>query len=197
MGDHSVNAYFHKIESIVTRLNDLESPMNDDDVVTYAMHGLSDKFAHVAGIIAHRVLFHDLETMHSMVTTEEMRLNTKSQNSNSNTTSSALTILIVETNSNHGQDSRSSVITVLPHVNLSLKFVVTLAEHFANGVTLVSSSMMLIVQYRTPLLMVRSTMLELNHPMLTPLVHVYNNTSGIGNSPSVFSIIGQLDISNY
>ncbi|GJW08431.1 ribonuclease H-like domain-containing protein [Tanacetum coccineum] len=108
MGDRSVNAYFHKIKSIVTRLNDLESPMNDDDVVTYAMHGLSDKFAHVAGIIAHRVLFPDLETMHSMVITEEMRLNTKSQNSNSNTTSSAPTILIVETNSNHGQDSRSS-----------------------------------------------------------------------------------------
>ncbi|GJW08838.1 ribonuclease H-like domain-containing protein [Tanacetum coccineum] len=79
----------HKIESIVTLLNDLGSPISDEDVVTYVMHGLSDKFAHIAGIIAHREPFPDLETMRSMVTTEEMRLNTKSQNSISNTTSSA------------------------------------------------------------------------------------------------------------
>ncbi|GJR79247.1 ribonuclease H-like domain-containing protein [Tanacetum coccineum] len=85
-GELSVDAYFHKIESIVTLLNDLGSPISDDDVVTYAMHGLSDKFAQIAGIIAHQEPFPDLETMRSMVTTEEMRLNTKSQNSISNTT---------------------------------------------------------------------------------------------------------------
>ncbi|GJZ11969.1 hypothetical protein Tco_0920245 [Tanacetum coccineum] len=54
MGELSFDAYFHKIESIVTLLYNLGSLMSDDDVCTYAMHGLSDKFAHVAGIIAYR-----------------------------------------------------------------------------------------------------------------------------------------------
>ncbi|GJW37323.1 hybrid signal transduction histidine kinase M [Tanacetum coccineum] len=108
MGDLSVDEYFHKIESIVTLLNDLGSPMSDDDVASYAMYGLSDKFAHVAGIIAHRDPFPDLDTMRSMVTTEEMRLNSMSHNPTSNTTSSAPTVLVAETHNNRSQESRSS-----------------------------------------------------------------------------------------
>ncbi|GJR11444.1 reverse transcriptase domain-containing protein [Tanacetum coccineum] len=38
MGDLSVNAYFRKIESIVTLLNDFGLLMSDDDIVTYALH---------------------------------------------------------------------------------------------------------------------------------------------------------------
>ncbi|GJX93208.1 hypothetical protein Tco_0347794 [Tanacetum coccineum] len=76
-------------ESIVTLLNDFGLLMSDDDIVTYALHGLSDKFAHVAGIIAHWVPFPGLDEMRSMVTTEEMRLNAKSQTSTLNTTWSA------------------------------------------------------------------------------------------------------------
>ncbi|GJX93207.1 hypothetical protein Tco_0347793 [Tanacetum coccineum] len=94
-------------ESIVTLLNDFGLLMSDDDIVTYALHGLSDKFAHVAGIIAHRVPFPDLDEMRSMVTTEEMRLNAKYQTSTLNTTWSAPTVLMVETSS-RGQDVRGS-----------------------------------------------------------------------------------------
>ncbi|GJV12214.1 hypothetical protein Tco_1353755 [Tanacetum coccineum] len=94
-------------ESIITLLNDFGLLMSDDDIVTYALHGLSDKFAHVAGIIAHRVPFPDLDEMRSMVTTEEMRLNAKSQTSTLNTTWSAHTVLMVETSS-RGQDVRGS-----------------------------------------------------------------------------------------
>ncbi|GJY82913.1 UDP-glycosyltransferase 76H1-like protein [Tanacetum coccineum] len=39
LGDLSVDAYFRKIESIVTLFNDLGSPMSDDDVVSYVIHG--------------------------------------------------------------------------------------------------------------------------------------------------------------
>ncbi|PWA53985.1 hypothetical protein CTI12_AA438400 [Artemisia annua] len=65
MGDMTVDAYFAKIESIATLLADLGSPMHDDDLVTYALHGLSDRFAHVAGIIAHRDPFPNLDTVRS------------------------------------------------------------------------------------------------------------------------------------
>lgn len=77
LGYLSVDAYFQKIESIVTLQNALGSPLSNDDVVTYAIYGLSDKFAYVAGIIAHRDPFPDLSTIRSIVTTEEMCLNTK------------------------------------------------------------------------------------------------------------------------
>ncbi|GJU42640.1 hybrid signal transduction histidine kinase M [Tanacetum coccineum] len=133
MGDLSVNAYFSKTESIVTLLNDLGSPMSDDDVVSYAIHGLSDKFANVATIISHRVPFPDLDTMRSMVTTEDMRHNSKSQTFSANTTSSAPQVLIAETNASRGQDMRSSRDTARIHDPLSLKFVVILVEVFASG----------------------------------------------------------------
>ncbi|GKC28511.1 hybrid signal transduction histidine kinase M [Tanacetum coccineum] len=74
----------------------------------HALHGLSDKFAHVAGIIAHRDPFPDLETMRSMVITEDMRLKAKSQSSISNTSSSAPTILLVDSSNSRGQDARIS-----------------------------------------------------------------------------------------
>ncbi|GJX98837.1 hypothetical protein Tco_0355856, partial [Tanacetum coccineum] len=92
----------------VILLNDFGSPMSDDDVVTYAIHGLSDKFTHVATIIAHWVPFLDLDTMQSMVTTEEMRLKSKPQTLYANTTSSTPQFLVAETNASRGQDSRVS-----------------------------------------------------------------------------------------
>jgi hypothetical protein len=46
--------------NIVTLLNALGSPLSNDDVVTYAINGLSDKFVHVVGIIAHHDPFPDL-----------------------------------------------------------------------------------------------------------------------------------------
>lgn len=61
LGDLSVDAYFHKTESIVALLNDLWTPMNNDGIVTYALSRLSEKFSHVAGIIAYRDPFPNLE----------------------------------------------------------------------------------------------------------------------------------------
>ena len=69
MGDLTVDAYFAKIESIATLLCDLGSPMDDEDIVTYTMNGLSDRFAHLSSSIAHRDPFPDLDTVRSMVTT--------------------------------------------------------------------------------------------------------------------------------
>ncbi|GKB72213.1 hypothetical protein Tco_0933625 [Tanacetum coccineum] len=45
--------------------------LSNDDAITYATNDLNDKFAHVAGIIAHWDPFPDLATIRSMVTNEE------------------------------------------------------------------------------------------------------------------------------
>ncbi|GKC58249.1 hypothetical protein Tco_1085847 [Tanacetum coccineum] len=57
-----VDAYFGKIDLIVTTLASLRSPLSNDDVVTYALNGLINKFAKVAAI----------NTVSSMVTMEEL-----------------------------------------------------------------------------------------------------------------------------
>ena len=109
MGDLTADAYFRKIEFIVTLLNDLGSSMSDDDTVTYAINGLSEKYANLATIIAHKDPFPDLDTMRSMVITEEMRLNSRPQPVSINTSSSAPQVLLAETShANRNPDNRAS-----------------------------------------------------------------------------------------
>ncbi|GJW14070.1 ribonuclease H-like domain-containing protein [Tanacetum coccineum] len=78
MGDQTADEYFSKIEAILTLLTDLGLNMSDDDVVTYAINGLSDKYGSLAQIIAHKDPFPDLATVRSMVATEELRLRSRS-----------------------------------------------------------------------------------------------------------------------
>ncbi|GKE60293.1 hybrid signal transduction histidine kinase M [Tanacetum coccineum] len=54
MGDQTADEYFSKIEAILILLTDLGSDMSDDDVVTYAINSLSDKYGSLAQIIAHK-----------------------------------------------------------------------------------------------------------------------------------------------
>ncbi|GKB01676.1 ribonuclease H-like domain-containing protein [Tanacetum coccineum] len=108
MGDQTTDEYFSKIESILTLLTDLGSTIADEDVVTYAINGLSDKYGNLAQIIAHKDPFPDLSTVRSMVTTEEMRLHSKTHNLPSNNTSSALQILLAETTISRGTDTRNA-----------------------------------------------------------------------------------------
>ncbi|GJW20780.1 hypothetical protein Tco_0031402 [Tanacetum coccineum] len=50
----------------------------NDDVVTFALEGLPDKYDHVCGIITHCEPFSDLKTTCSMLNTKDMRLKSKS-----------------------------------------------------------------------------------------------------------------------
>ncbi|GJT57003.1 reverse transcriptase domain-containing protein [Tanacetum coccineum] len=77
MGDQTADEYFSNIDSIVTLLNDLGSDVSQDDVVTYAINGLSDKYGSLAQIIAHKEPFPDLFIVRLMVSTEEMRIRNK------------------------------------------------------------------------------------------------------------------------
>ncbi|GKC08864.1 ribonuclease H-like domain-containing protein [Tanacetum coccineum] len=99
MGDQTADEYFSKIEAILTLLTDLGSDMSDDDVVTYAINGLSDKYGSLAQIIAHKDPFPDLATVRSMVATEELRLRSRSSVLPTGTTSSAPQVLLAEASS--------------------------------------------------------------------------------------------------
>nr|GEU34644.1 hybrid signal transduction histidine kinase M [Tanacetum cinerariifolium] len=92
LGDLTVDTYFCKIESISTIFASLGSLISNGDLVTYALYGLSAKYDQVAGIISHREPFPNLKTVRSMVTTEEMRLKSKSQNLHVDYSSSSSTI---------------------------------------------------------------------------------------------------------
>ena len=108
MGDLTADAYFCKTESIVSLFNDLGSSMTDEDVVTYPINGLSEKYTNLATIIAHKDPFPDLDTMRSMVITEEMRLNSRPQPLSTNTSSSAPQVLLAEASNNRGQNNGTS-----------------------------------------------------------------------------------------
>ncbi|GKC28657.1 ribonuclease H-like domain-containing protein [Tanacetum coccineum] len=63
MGDQTADEYFSNIDSIVTLFNDLGSDVSQDDIVTYAINGLSDKYGCLAQIIAHKEPFPILSTL--------------------------------------------------------------------------------------------------------------------------------------
>ncbi|GJZ33301.1 hybrid signal transduction histidine kinase M [Tanacetum coccineum] len=107
MGDQTADEYFSNIDSIVTLLNDLGSDVSQDDVVTYAINGLSDKYGSLAQIIAHKEPFPDLSTVRSMVSTEEMRIRNKSPSLSVSTNSSAPQVLLTET-PHRVQDTRTN-----------------------------------------------------------------------------------------
>nr|GEX35932.1 hybrid signal transduction histidine kinase M [Tanacetum cinerariifolium] len=105
MGDQSVDEYFSKIDSLVTLLSDLGLDVSEDDVVTYVINGLSHKYGSLAQIIAHKDPFPDLATMRSMVSTEEMRLRSKSPIQPTNMTASAPQVLLATSNIPRGGDN--------------------------------------------------------------------------------------------
>nr|GFA27049.1 hybrid signal transduction histidine kinase M [Tanacetum cinerariifolium] len=97
LGTLSMEAYFQKIDSLITLLtspgsivNDedvidslvtlLTSPgsiVNDEDVVHYTVEGLSEKYNQVCCYMHYQDTFPDLMTVRSLLITEEMRLKSK------------------------------------------------------------------------------------------------------------------------
>lgn len=78
LGDQTMEAYFGKIESIATILASLDAKIGDEDLVHYALEGLTDRYDQVCGIIHHKDPFPDFKTTRSMLITEEMRLKSRS-----------------------------------------------------------------------------------------------------------------------
>ncbi|GJR33244.1 ribonuclease H-like domain-containing protein [Tanacetum coccineum] len=78
LGDQSMESYFRKIESIVTILASLDSHVNDEYIVDYALEGLPEQYNQVCGYMHYKDTFPDLKTARSLVITEEMSLKSKS-----------------------------------------------------------------------------------------------------------------------
>nr|GEW22585.1 hybrid signal transduction histidine kinase M [Tanacetum cinerariifolium] len=97
LGDLSIDAYFRKIESVTTILTSLGSPVSSEYVVTFALEGFPDKYENVCGIITHREPFLDLKTACSMLTTEEMKLKSKSHSLPVDSSSSSPMVLMAKT----------------------------------------------------------------------------------------------------
>nr|GFA08389.1 hypothetical protein [Tanacetum cinerariifolium] len=108
IGYQSADEYFSKINSLVTLLSDFGSDVSEDDVVNYAINGLSDKYGSLAQIIAHKEPFPDLATMRSMVSTKEMRLRSKSPIQPTNMNASAPQVLLSTSNIPRGGDNRNT-----------------------------------------------------------------------------------------
>ncbi|GJZ20896.1 ribonuclease H-like domain-containing protein [Tanacetum coccineum] len=73
-----MESYFRKIESIVTILASLDSHVNDEYIVHYALEGLPEQYNQVCGYMHYKDTFPDLKTARSLVITEEMSLKSKS-----------------------------------------------------------------------------------------------------------------------
>ncbi|GJT11133.1 hypothetical protein Tco_0858175 [Tanacetum coccineum] len=100
LGDLTIDVYIRKIESIATILTTLGSPVSSEDVVTFALKGLPDKYDHLCGIIKHREPFSDLKMARLMLTTEETRLRSKSLSLPVDCSSSSPMVLMAETGYN-------------------------------------------------------------------------------------------------
>ncbi|GJY28389.1 hybrid signal transduction histidine kinase M [Tanacetum coccineum] len=112
IGDLTVDAYFRKIDSLALRLDNLGSNTTEDELVTYAINGLNDKYEHVAHVILNKDPFPNLEQARSILSLAESHMNRKSAlSSSSRISSSSPTAFVAQASSarNHGNTSRSSI----------------------------------------------------------------------------------------
>ncbi|GJY19387.1 ribonuclease H-like domain-containing protein [Tanacetum coccineum] len=98
LGDLSIDGYFQKIESIVSVLNGLGSPLSNDDVVTFTLEGLPSTYETISTVIFSREPFPGLKTVRSMLTTHEMRLKSRVQNPLVDATSASPMVLLAKSN---------------------------------------------------------------------------------------------------
>ncbi|GJQ93669.1 ribonuclease H-like domain-containing protein [Tanacetum coccineum] len=78
LGDLSMEAYFQKVDSLMTILASLDLPVSDEDVVHYVIAGLPGNYNQVCGYTHYQTTFPDLKTARSLLITKEMRLKSKS-----------------------------------------------------------------------------------------------------------------------
>ncbi|XP_071714692.1 uncharacterized protein [Rutidosis leptorrhynchoides] len=105
IGDLNAERYFRKIDTISAMLSNLESDVKDEDLVTYAINGLNDRFSHAAHIILHRNPFLSYNTVRSMITLEGMQLTRKNRSiTETHGTPSAPTAIVAQS-SNSTQPS--------------------------------------------------------------------------------------------
>ncbi|PWA61107.1 hypothetical protein CTI12_AA376330 [Artemisia annua] len=94
LGSLSIAEYFKKIKVASDLLSNIESPIDDKNLVMYAVNGLGDKYDHVASIIRHSKNPLTLLETRSMLLLEESRLNRKQGRGHPRDTPSSSTVLM-------------------------------------------------------------------------------------------------------
>ncbi|GKB99360.1 ribonuclease H-like domain-containing protein [Tanacetum coccineum] len=93
-----------RIDSVASRLDNLGSNTTEDDLVMYAINGLSDKYDQVAYVILTKQPFPNLEDVRSMLSLAETRMNRKNSSSSSaRISSSSPTALVAQYGSARSQ----------------------------------------------------------------------------------------------
>nr|GEW02916.1 myb-like protein P [Tanacetum cinerariifolium] len=94
LGTLSIGEYFKKIKVVSDLLSNIESPVDDKNLVMYAVNGLGDKYDHVAIIIHHSKNPLTLLETRYMLLLEESHLNHKQGRGHVRDTPSSPTILV-------------------------------------------------------------------------------------------------------
>ncbi|GJZ44585.1 ribonuclease H-like domain-containing protein [Tanacetum coccineum] len=108
LGTLSIAEYFKRIKVVSDLLSNIESPVDDKNLVMYAVNGLGDKYDHVASIIRHSKNPLTLLETRSMLLLEESRLNRKQGRGQARDTPSSSTVLMASGsgNSNKGATNK-------------------------------------------------------------------------------------------
>ncbi|XP_071729189.1 uncharacterized protein [Rutidosis leptorrhynchoides] len=96
IGDLNPEQYFRKIDVISAMLANLGATIKDEYRVTYAIHGLNDRFPHAKHIILHSNPFPNYDTVRSIITLEQMELTRKNRPADTAGTPSAPTALVAQ-----------------------------------------------------------------------------------------------------
>ncbi|GJS64938.1 ribonuclease H-like domain-containing protein [Tanacetum coccineum] len=106
LGNLTITEYFHKINRLADLLDNIDAPVDEKNLVTYAINGLGDKYEQVAGIIRHRDPPPTLAQTQSMLLLEESRLARKTNRPSArDSTSSSPHVLLAATSNNRNNST--------------------------------------------------------------------------------------------
>ena len=93
LGNHTIAEYFKKIKVTTDLLANINSTVEDRNLVMYAVYGLDDRYEHVASIIRHSKQPLTLLETSWMLLPKESHMNRKHQRNGSRDTTSLPTVL--------------------------------------------------------------------------------------------------------
>ncbi|GJS45525.1 ribonuclease H-like domain-containing protein [Tanacetum coccineum] len=99
LGSLSIAEYFKRIKVISDLLSNIDSPIDDKNLVMYAVNGLGDKYEHFSSIIRHSKNPLSLLETRSMLLLEESRLKRKESHGHARNTPSSSMVLIASSGS--------------------------------------------------------------------------------------------------
>ncbi|GJT44449.1 ribonuclease H-like domain-containing protein [Tanacetum coccineum] len=109
LGNLTISEYFKKIKMVSDLLSNIESPVDENSLVMYAINGHGERYEQVAGIIRHKTKRPTLLETRSMLLLEESRLNrrdARSQTRHNDTLSSSTVLMATGPNPSKGNNQK-------------------------------------------------------------------------------------------